>query len=134
MKTLITLFLLAVVSQGCTKTDTTTVTPDPKVSGSWTITSYFDTSNRDRTARYSTYSFDFADGGALQVKQGATVFKSGTWSTGSSYWTTTMIIKISGVLPEEDLGDLNEDWRISTKSDTKVTVQNGGGKKLTFSR
>ena len=134
MKTLITLFLLAFVWQGCTKNNVPPVTPDPKVSGSWKITSYFDTSNRDRTSRYSAYSFDFSDTGALQVKQGAAVIKTGTWSTGSSYWTTTMIIKIGGVLPEEDLGDLNEDWRIVSKSDTKVDVQNGGGKKLTFSR
>ncbi|MBO0937248.1 hypothetical protein J2I47_11890 [Fibrella sp. HMF5335] len=134
MKTLLSLFLLAIVWQGCTKNNVPPVTPDPKVPGSWKITSLIDNNGRDRTSRYSAYNFDFLDSGELQVKQGTTVVKKGTWSTGSSYWTTTIVIKISGVLPEEDLGDLNEDWRIITKSDTRVDVQNGGGKKLTFAK
>ncbi|MBO0934202.1 hypothetical protein [Fibrella aquatilis] len=134
MKTILLLCLLAIVGLGCTKNNVPPADPDPKVPGSWKITSLIDNNGRDRTARYSTYTFDFMDSGELQVKQGATLIKKGTWSTGSSYWTTTIVIKIANVLPEEDLGDLNEDWRIITKTDTKVDVQNGGGKKLTFAR
>ena len=134
MKTILTLCLLAIVGLSCTKTTVTPAPADPKVPGSWKIASLIDNNGRDRTSRYSAYSFDFLDSGELQVKQGATLIKKGTWSTGSSYWTTTIVIKIADVLPEEDLGSLNEDWRIMTKSDTKVDVENGGGKKLTFSR
>jgi hypothetical protein len=68
------------------------------------------------------------------VKQGTTLIKSGTWSNTSSYWTAAIVIAIPGVLAEDDLGELNEDWRIIEKNDTKIKVQNGGGKVLIFGK
>jgi hypothetical protein len=135
MKTLLALTFLLVVLQSCTKQDAT-VTPSNsnQVSGSWKITSLIDNKSRDRTSNYSSYTFDFLTSGAFQVKQGTTVFKSGTWSNTSSYWTAAIVINITGVLAEDDLGELNEDWRIIEKTDSKIKVQNGGGKVLIFGK
>jgi hypothetical protein len=135
MKTLLALTFLLVVLQSCTKQDAT-VTPSNsnQVSGVWKITSLIDNKSRDRTSNYSSYTFDFLTSGAFQVKQGTTVFKSGTWSNTSSYWTAAIVINITGVLAEDDLGELNEDWRIIEKTDTKIKVQNGGGKVLVFGK
>jgi hypothetical protein len=135
MKTLLALTFFLVVLQGCTKQDTIVDPVNPNVvSGTWKITSLIDNKNRDRTSNYSSYTFDFLTSGAFQVKQGTTVFKSGTWSNTSSYWTAAIVINITGVLAEDDLGELNEDWRIIEKTDTKIKVQNGGGKVLVFGK
>jgi hypothetical protein len=135
MKTLLALTFLLVVLQSCTKQDATfTPSNSNQVSGVWKITSLIDNKSRDRTSNYSSYTFDFLTSGAFQVKQGTTVFKSGTWSNTSSYWTAAIVINITGVLAEDDLGELNEDWRIIEKTDTKIKVQNGGGKVLVFGK
>jgi hypothetical protein len=136
MKIILALALILVALQGCTKQDTTTTpaTTTNQVSGAWKVTSLIDNKGRDLTSRYSTYSFDFATSGALQVKQGTTVVKTGTWSNTSSYWTAAIVISITGVLPEDDLANLNEDWRIMEKNDTVIKVQNGGGKVLSFGK
>jgi hypothetical protein len=135
MKTLLALIFFLVVLQGCTKQDTTPAPANPnQVSGAWKITSLIDNKSRDRTSNYSAYTFEFLTSGAFQVKQGTAIVKSGTWSNTSSYWTAAIVIAISGVLAEDDLGQLNEDWRIIEKTDTVIKVQNGGGKVLVFGK
>lgn len=134
MRTLVALVFFALVWQSCTKQNDTTPAPSNQVSGTWKITSLIDNKNRDRTSRYSSYSFDFLDSGALQVKQGTAIVKTGTWSNSSSYWTAAIVIVIGGVATEDDLAELNEDWRILEKTDTVIKVQNGGGKVLIFGR
>jgi hypothetical protein len=135
MKTLLAFTFFLVVLQGCTKQDATTAPANPnQVSGVWKITSLIDNKSRDRTSNYSSYTFDFLTTGVFQVKQGTTIFKSGTWSNTSSYWTAAIVIAIPGVLAEDDLGQLNEDWRIIEKNDTVIKVQNGGGKVLVFGK
>ncbi len=135
MKTLLALSLILVVLQGCTKQDATPAPANPnQVSGSWKIKSLIDNKSRDRTSNYSSYSFDFLTTGVFQVKQGTTLIKSGTWSNTSSYWTAAIVIAIPGVLAEDDLGQLVEDWRIIEKTDTVIKVQNGGGKVLVFGK
>lgn len=134
MRIVVALVLVALVWQGCTKQDNTTPAPSNQVSGIWKITSLIDNKNRDRTSRYSDYSFDFLNTGVLQVKQGTSLVKTGTWSNSSSYWTAAIVISISGVATEDDLAELNEDWRIVEKTDTVIKVQNGGGKVLIFGR
>jgi hypothetical protein len=135
MRTLLTFMLFLVVLSGCTKQDATPAPTNPnQVSGTWKITSLIDNKNRDRTSNYNSYTFEFLATGVFQVKQGATIFKTGTWSNTSSYWTAAIVIAISGVLAEDDLGELNEDWRIIEKNDTKIKVQNGGGKVLVFGK
>ena len=135
MKTLLALTLFLVLLQGCKKQEATPAPSNPnQVSGTWKITSLIDNKNRDRTSNYSAYAFEFLTTGVFQVKQGTTIVKSGTWSNTSSYWTAAIVINIGGVLAEDDLGQLNEDWRIIEKSDTLIKVQNGGGKVLIFGK
>jgi hypothetical protein len=135
MKTLFALSLFLIALQGCTKQDATPTPANPnQVSGTWKITSLIDNKSRDRTSNYSSYSFDFLTTGVFNVKQGTAILKSGTWSNTSSYWTAAIVIAIPGVLAEDDLGQLNEDWRIIEKTDTVIKVQNGGGKVLVFGK
>jgi hypothetical protein len=135
MKSFLILSLFLVVLQGCTKQDATPAPSNPnQVSGTWKITSLIDNKSRDRTSNYNAYTFDFLTTGVFQVKQGTTIVKSGTWSNTSSYWTAAIVIAIPGVLAEDDLGELNEDWRIIEKNDTLIKVQNGGGKVLIFGK
>jgi hypothetical protein len=135
MKTLLALSLFLIALQGCTKQDATPTPANPnQVSGTWKITSLIDNKSRDRTSNYSSYSFDFLTTGVFNVKQGTAIVKSGTWSNTSSYWTAAIVIAIPGVLAEDDLGQLNEDWRIIEKTDAVIKVQNGGGKVLIFGK
>ena len=137
MKYLIAFALATIVSVSCKKQDD--ATPDPQVPmqqvvGVWKISSYVDNNGRDKTSRFSDYNFSFLTGGNAEVLKNTTLYKKGTWANGSSYWTSTIVLRIDGLLPEEDLADLNEDWRIQQSTTTVLKVQNGGGKTLIFGK
>lgn len=133
MKYLFAFALALIVFTSCKKQDN--ATPDPEVPvqeviGVWKITSYVDSKGRDKTSRFSNYAFSFLTGGNLEVLKDTVLYKTGTWTNGSSYWTGTIVLRIAGLMPEEDLADLGEDWRIDQSTNTVLKAHNGGGKIL----
>lgn len=140
------LFLLAgmlTVFASCTKDD---MSPDGSddispaevaatlSKGEWVITYFFD-SDKDETAHFSGYIFQFEDGGKLKATKGDTVI-SGTWSNGTDDSQTKLYINFSS---PDDFEELSDDWHVLERSDKKIRLEdvsggNGGTDWLTFEK
>lgn len=108
--------------------------------GTWKI-SYFSDSGTDETAKFTGYNFEFKSDGTLTASNGSNTY-NGTWSVTDSnsnddspddldfniYFNLT-----------NDFEDLNDDWDITSHSDSKlelidVSGGNGGTDLLTFTK
>ncbi|HOE04115.1 MAG TPA: hypothetical protein PLZ52_02775 [Bacteroidales bacterium] len=88
----------------------------------WTV-SLFTEDDNDETYHFTGYVFSFADNGVVSaVKQSTTV--SGTYSSGTDDSTTKMILNFGNQVPFDEL---NEDWEVISKSDTKINLRHVSG-------
>jgi hypothetical protein len=88
-------------------------------SGTWKVTLFTDSGN-DETSDFAGYTFTFSDGGTLTaVKSG--ISKTGTWSVNNSSnkFNIDLGIKDNSNKP---LGELTDDWKILSKSDTEIRL------------
>jgi hypothetical protein len=88
-------------------------------SGNWKISQFLDSGN-DETGDFNDYVFTFTTGGTVAaVKNGVTT--NGTWSINSS--STKFTINFG---PKTDankpLGELTDDWKIITNSNTEIRL------------
>ncbi len=101
--------------------------------GTWRISYFFD--DADETSNYAGYSFTFGPGGVVTaVRTGSTV--TGTWGTGFDDSRAKLVLAFTA---PNDFLELNEDWHILERSDTKIRMQhisggNGGTDFLTFEK
>jgi hypothetical protein len=134
-KLLAVLCITAFAFTSCSKDDdnnsTTTVTTanvsSTVTSGTWRIT-LFNNAGTDKTSTFSGYNFTYASSGNLSGAN-SLLSVNGTWSTvldGSK-------VKLIMNFPSPSIPDfvmLNEDWQVTARTDTKVTMQHissGGG-------
>lgn len=109
-------------------------------SGTWRITYFFD-SEKDETHHFTGFNFIFQSNGALIASKGSTLYE-GSWSItkGNSSddnpneMDFNILFNISN-----DFEDLNDDWNILTRSETKIELidisgGNGGTDYLTFEK
>ncbi len=126
---------LAFIFPSCTRDNgnedqvTNTVT-----TGAWRVTLFTDSGN-DETSDFNGYSFTFRTNGVLFVSSGA-ISQEGTWSFNSS--SAKLIIDLG---PKTDankpLGELTDDWRITSYSDTEIQLADDNAASnefLTFTR
>jgi hypothetical protein len=108
--------------------------------GTWKI-SYFSDSGTDETGNFTGYNFEFKSDGTLTASNGTTTY-NGTWSVTDSNSdddsSDDLDFNINFNLTN-DFEDLNDDWDITSHSDTKlelidVSGGNGGTDLLTFTR
>lgn len=100
--------------------------------GNWRITYFFDSG--DETSNFAGYAFTFSPNNIVTaVSAGSTV--TGTWGTGFDDSKAKLLLGFTG--PDVFL-DLNEDWHILERTDTKIRLQHisggGGTDLLTFEK
>lgn len=129
-----TFFLFAVtiiISSSCTRS----LDNNPSgvaTAGTWKVTLFSDSGN-DETSDFAGYSFTFNADGSLLASNGS-ISKTGTWSTGSSKFTINLGPKDNTNKP---LGELTDDWKIISTSDTQIKLtddNSSSGEFLTFSK
>lgn len=114
------LMMVIVFATSCLSTDSSdSNTSQVVTSGTWKVTLYTDSGN-DETSDFAGYSFTFTDGGTLTVVKSGTT-KTGTWSVSSS--SNKFNINLG---PKDNtnkpLGELTDDWKIISTSDTVIRL------------
>ena len=93
-------------------------------SGTWRIT-LFSNAGTDKTSTFSGYNLTYASSGNLAAAN-SLLSVNGTWSTG----TDDSKVKLVMNFPSPSIPDfvmLNEDWQVTGRTDTKVTMQHISG-------
>ena len=140
MKTLVlnvcAIAFVTLLLTGCNKNDTAIVGPITPIiiQGDWVVSSFTEP-GENKTSDFNGYSFTFQpDGKLLAISGGVT--KEGTWSENKS--SGKLIINLG---PKDNtnkpLGELTDDWRITAKSDTNISLTDDNATKnevLVFSK
>lgn len=126
------ILLLFVLATACTRSLDNPA--DVATSGSWRVTLFTDSGNNE-TSDFAGYTFTFSTGGTVTAaKNGAS--QSGTWSVDNS--SNKFIIDLGPkVDTNKPLGELTDDWKIISSSDTeiKLTDDNASSNEfLTFTK
>ena len=140
-KMLVLLLVFATTFLSCKKDDnnnpaniTVATVNSTVVSGNWRITYFWDT-DHDETAHFTGYNFTFTSGGIITAVNGA-ITVTGSWTTGTDNSTVKFIIDFA---TPPDFEDLNEDWHVIERTDSRIKLQhvsggNGGTDYLTFEK
>jgi len=119
------------LSTSCTRSLDNNAT-NVATSGSWRVSLYTDSGNSE-TSDFTGYTFSFnSDGSLTVIKNGGTT--TGTWSSGSGKFNIDLGPKDNTNKP---LGELTDDWKIISVSDTeiKLTDNNSSSNEfLTFTK
>ena len=112
--------------------------------GTWRITSFVEETN-DETHHFTGYNFTFDDNDVLTATNGANTY-TGTWSVTNSSNSSDdddnnnsdIDFNIMFASPD-NFTDLNDDWDILERTDTKIRLRdisggNGGTDYLTFEK
>ena len=112
--------------------------------GTWRVTSYMEDAN-DETNHFTGYNFTFGDNNEVTATNGTNTY-TGTWSVTNSSNSSDdddnnnsdIDFNIMFATPE-NFTDLNDDWDILERTDTKIRLRdisggNGGTDLLTFEK
>ncbi|MBF6608836.1 MAG: hypothetical protein ITG00_08875 [Flavobacterium sp.] len=136
MKKFFQLAGIAFLAFGCSSDDDSTVFIDPiqvsntVTSGTWRITSFIEDGN-DETNHFTGYDFTFNLNGELTATNG-TDTHAGSWdlttenSNDDSPSGSDIDFEIMFAAPPE-FTDLNEDWDILQRTDTRLTLRHTSG-------
>lgn len=118
----------------CSKNNSIEDTQANLQNGHWHVT-YFVDSGVEETSNFNGYDFTFASGGILTATNGSNTYTAG-WSTQDD---STPKLVLSGFPEIGSWDDLNEDWHITSSSDTKIVMEhvsggNGGTDYLTLEK
>jgi hypothetical protein len=119
------LSLTIVFATSCSKSSNSTpanaavVASQSAVSGTWRVSSFIN-SGTNETAAFAGYSFVFSGATVTATKNG--IITNGAWSVNTS--SVKFIIDLgprgSSNIP---LGELTDDWRITSANDTQIQLQ-----------
>jgi hypothetical protein len=109
----LTIIILALSFNSCTKDSVTPPNNTTPPSGQWRVSYYWD--KKDETSNFSGYSFDFLSAGVLKATKGAAVV-NGTWSETSTRFNIDF-----GADPV--LSDINGNWLKTEKTDTSLKLK-----------
>ena len=132
-KVILALTIFTAVFTACKKNNdnntssvNTTAVNSTVASGTWRIT-LFNDNGTDKTANFNGFNFTFASGGSLLAANGILSI-TGTWSTRVDDSKVKLTITFPGPSMSAFL-DLNEDWEVTGRTDTQVTMRHisGGG-------
>ncbi|AFK03383.1 hypothetical protein Emtol_2245 [Emticicia oligotrophica DSM 17448] len=136
MKNFLILFSFITFLTACSTDDINSSNSNSAISGSWKVKSYIDNNNRDRTANYAAYSFEFKSTGEIIVTSSSNKY-NGTYATvmDSGKQKFNIVIATS----DNTLAEINEDWILNEQTDTtlkftKSSGGNGGTKTLVFGK
>jgi len=132
-KTFLALTIIALGFAACNKNDddnsssvSTTAVNSTVTSSTWRVT-LFNDNGTDETSNFSGFNFTFATSGTVAAANSLFAV-NGTWNTSVS----DSKVKLTMNFPAPSVSaflDLNEDWHVTARTDTKVTMQHvsGGG-------
>jgi hypothetical protein len=121
MKAIIFCLLAAFIFTSCDpQSNVSANTSQVVTSGSWKVTLFTDSGNNE-TADFNGYTFTFDTNGVLTATKNG-VSKTGTWSVSSSSnkFNIDLGAKVDSNKP---LGELTDDWKIISSSDTEIKLQ-----------
>lgn len=118
---------LLILVQSCTTDNSPSSEANAIVtSNQWKVQSYVDRKNRDLTSLLASSRFSFEQNSKLVIKQNNVVFTEGTWKIILDSGREKMLISIP--IQNDDLfEELNEDWEIMSKSESKIVLENASG-------
>ena len=130
-KIILALTIFTAVFTACNKSDgnntssvSTAAVNSTVTSGTWKIT-LLNKSGTDKTTNFSGFNFTFSSSGSLAAVNGILSI-SGTWITR----VDDSKIKLTINFPSPSVSaflDLNEDWEVTSRTDTQVTMQHISG-------
>lgn len=123
---------LIILSSSCTRSLDSNDPTTTATSGTWRVTLFTDSGNNE-TSDFSGYTFSFNGNGTVTATKSGTS-QNGTWSTGSNRFNIDLGPKVDTNKP---LGELTDDWKIISTSDTeiKLTDDNAASNEfLTFTK
>ena len=130
-KIILALTIFTAVFTACNKSDdnnpssaSTAAVNSTVTSGTWRVT-LFNDSGTDETSNFSGFNFTFGSSGSLAAMN-SILTVTGTWSTR----VDNSKIKLTINFPSPSISaflDLNEDWEVTSRTDTQVTMQHISG-------
>ena len=132
-KTFLALTIIALGFAACKKSNndnpssvTTTAVNSTVTSGTWRVT-FFSDNGTNETGNFSGFNFTFATSGTVAAANSLLTI-NGTWNLAFS----DSKVKLTMNFPAPSVSaflELNEDWHVTARTDTKVTMQHvsGGG-------
>lgn len=133
-KILLAVTILAVSVGACKKSNddnpssiTTAAVNSTVTAGTWRVT-YFSDNGTDETSNFSGFNFTFSTTGSVAAANSLFAV-NGTWTTA----VDDSKVKLTMNFPAPSVTaflELNEDWHVTARTDTKVTMQHvssGGG-------
>lgn len=111
--------LCSVLFAGCTKEDGPSSVADAFTSGTWRVT-HFSERTSNETDDFSGYTFTFQSNGKVLAAKGG-VIKEGNWSENTSSQRLIIDLGVKGDA-NKPLGELTDDWVITSKTATKVNL------------
>lgn len=118
--------LLAVLATGCQNKTSTNIAPGNNnpisgtvTSGKWII-SYFYDNDKEETSDYSGYSFEFKTDKTLSASRSG-ITTTGTWNETIDDGLPRLVIMLNTT--DDKLAELNDDWVIEAKTDTKIKLK-----------
>lgn len=91
----------------------------------WKVNAYVDNKNRNRTSRYSSFAFGFVADGSVNINSGGKTIAKGTWKAVLDGTVEKLYLTITTT--DNNLLELNEDWKIVSKSSTLLKLENVSG-------
>ena len=120
MKKLILVTIISILIFSCKRENNIPVA-GTITSGTWSISKYID-SGSDETNHFTGYTFNFnSDGSLVALTNGNGVV--GNWSEYNDDDHTELNILFS----QDPLVELNDDWHVKSKSDTKIELEDISG-------
>jgi hypothetical protein len=128
----ITFITILFIASSCTRSLDNPA--DIAASGTWRVTLFTDSGNNE-TSDFAGYTFTFNSGGSLTAVKNS-VSQTGSWSvnTSSSKFNIDLGPKTDTNKP---LGELTDDWKIISTSDTEIKLTDdnvSSSEFLTFSK
>lgn len=122
--------LVFFLNSSCDSNSGTSPNPGQQISsGTWRVTLFTDNGN-DETSDFAGYNFSFNSGGVLTAVK-VTVTQNGTWSFNSSSNKFTIDMGPNTVA-NKPLGELTDDWKVLSSSDTEIRLQDDNPAKNEF--
>ena len=128
------LFILLLSITSCEREGSDASVTQAMSSGTWKVTLFSERGN-DETTDFSGYTFTFNDNGTLVVVKNA-ITTTGSWSYNSSSNKFNIDLGIKSDL-NKPLGELTDDWKIISKTDTGLSLTDdnpASAEFLTFSK
>lgn len=118
-----TILVVLLLNSSCSKSGSSSLVNNvtPIVTkGTWQVF-LFSEKGVNETTDFSGYSFTFQTDGKLMVQKGGATVKQGNWTEDNSSGKLIITLGVKDNT-NKPLGQLTDDWFLTSKSDTKISL------------